>query len=489
MKKRILAFVLTVIMVAATMPLWLIAAYATDGNGGDTVELYNNEFDTAMNPNGGTSSSCVREDYSNFADGKGMTVYGGGVWKEPVTLNNATGEVVLTMYIYNNNFTNQKTLSINGVQVCGGDENAHVLIGGVDKSAAAKAWRRATITVTISDLTTGVANVKIVDEYTNTWEGTVTLGAISGKLDLQIGDSTNSFKVDYVKVTQVATAVIEEENITVQGYQQTKVENGTWSVRFVATGKIVEGLEKVGFEIAVNGGTAKDLSTTVVYDALNANYGADTVTAASYEADYITAIAVNGIPSDSGNVEFTVKPYIVVNGAKQYGVVKNATVTPIDSPAFDSDFTLAGGETKKISINTADYASGKIQVKFQFAQNGTTSGGEGFNAALFNIDKKLALRVTGGGATHVINASGATASANWWGYTGSDYPNSKITFIAVIDVANNSVTFQGGWDSDATNVSGTITDFDFSDGVIDLTFGGSAGKDLTIANFAVTEVK
>lgn len=126
----------------------------------------------------------------------------------------------------------------------------------------------------------------------------------------------------------VLMASAEDANITIRGYQQTKVESGVWSVRFVATGKQVEGIERVGFEVTLTDGQTVDKSTTIVYESLNANYGAETVTASSYSDEWITAIAVNEIPYTSGELEFTVKPYIQVSGEKQYGDAQTAKIYP-----------------------------------------------------------------------------------------------------------------------------------------------------------------
>ena len=197
--KRIFSLILCTLMVLAIVPVSVLMVSAE----GEVVTLYNNEFDTAMNPNGGTPSSCSREDYASFGDGKGMTVYGNGSWTEPVTLDNNSGEIVVEMYFYNNNFTSGTTLSINGVALFGGDASGIPTIGGVAQGTNNRQWRLGTLTVTISDPSTGVANVKYVDQYTNTYTGNVTVGAIEDKIDLKIGSFGNSFKVDYVKVTQV----------------------------------------------------------------------------------------------------------------------------------------------------------------------------------------------------------------------------------------------------------------------------------------------
>ena len=163
--KRIISILLSALMVIAIIPVSVFMVSAED----ETVELYYNDFETAMNPNGGTQSSCERLDY-NTTYGKAMKVWGGGRWDEPVTLNNATGAITIVMNVYTNNFVNQTTLGINGVQVvhCGGDS---ILKIGAVKGTANKSYRELVITVEIPDLSTGTANVTVAnadDIYKNT---------------------------------------------------------------------------------------------------------------------------------------------------------------------------------------------------------------------------------------------------------------------------------------------------------------------------------
>lgn len=472
--KKIISLFVCAIMVMAIIPVSIFMASAKDAT------LYENDFSTdakvAEGDSVGSGTSC--------ADGK-LSFAGwneGSYWGKTVTLN-GTGTITLTATLYPNwqSGTNP-VLTVNGKTVVWNAGSSQVKLGD-DTTAYNSATNTAVyVTVTI-DPTTGNATV-VYDQtaagYTKR-EATVNVGTVGTTLDVKFGYAENSWKADDLKVVQDVddTAV---KNITVRGYQQTKVNNGTWSVRFVATGKNVEGIEKVGFEVTLAGGKTVDKSTTVVYQSLNANYGAATVAASTYSDDYITAVAINNIPSTSGELEFTVKPYIVVGGVKQYGDTSNAKISPID----DSTITVASGSVQTKQIKTSDYSSGKIKITFNFAQNGTSSGGAGMNAALFRIDNNLGLRVTGGNATHVIDASGnaVSSSGTWWGYQGGDYPNTSIIFEATIDVASNSVSYTFGGDK-----SGTITGFDFSDGIIDLTFGGTSCNAVTITSFEITEVK
>lgn len=205
--KKILSFILCALMVLTIVPVSVIFVSA-EGE----VSLYANEFDANFNLNGGSKNGDVTLEANSttkggdgavyYLDTNGMRLGGGAYWTEPVTLDNNSGEIVLEMRYYNNN--NRGTaLSINGVAIAGGNSSGHPTIGGVVKEANQKAWRSVTLTVTISDLSTGVANVKSVDTYGSTYTGTITLGAIEDTMTLKLGTFDSSWRVDYVKVTQV----------------------------------------------------------------------------------------------------------------------------------------------------------------------------------------------------------------------------------------------------------------------------------------------
>lgn len=470
--KKILSLFVCAIMVMAIIPVSIFMASAKD------VTLYSNDFSSAEKVAEGDTVG----NSATYDDGK-LKFAGwneNSHWSKTIALQ-GDGTVTVSATLYPNwqSGTNP-ALTVNGKTVVWNAGNTQVKLGD-DTTAYNSATNTAVyVTVTI-DPKTGDATV-VYDQaaagYTKR-ETTVNVGTVGSTLDVKFGYAGNGWSADDLKVVQ-DVADTQVKNITVQGYQQTKVENGVWSVRFVATGKIVDGIEKVGFEVALTGGKTVDKSAAVVYNSLNANYGAETVAASKYNDDYITAVAINNIPSSSGELEFTVKPYIVVGGAKQYGDASTAKISPID----DSTITVDAGSVQTKQIKTSDYSSGKIKISFNFAQNGTSSGSAGMNAALFRIDNQLGLRVTGGGATHVIDASGSavSSSGNWWGYQGADYPNTSITFEATIDVAANSVSYTFN-----NTKSGTVTGFDFSDGTIDLTFGGTSCNAVTITGFKIVE--
>lgn len=112
-------------------------------------------------------------------------------------------------------------------------------------------------------------------------------------------------------------------------YYQTKVEDGKWAVRFITT---VDDLsyEKVGYEIvatsaALDADRVWDRSTATVYSSVMESCIKEGVPvkecrdAAYFGGNYIFTAVVSQIPVDTyGDITFTVTPYTLVNGAKQY---------------------------------------------------------------------------------------------------------------------------------------------------------------------------
>ena len=202
--KRIISILLCAVMLLSVIPMTISAAE------GDTLTLYSNEFNGDLNPNGGTCNGSVEDSTTYYLDGKGLKLGGGAKWKEPVALDNNSGAIVVEMRCYNNK-NNGTLLAINGVEVVGGTNDGYPTIGGVTMEAKARQYRNMTITVTISDLSTGVASVKWEDQYTVVHNGTVNLGEIKDSLQLQIGALGNTYRADYITVTQVEVAEVEPE--------------------------------------------------------------------------------------------------------------------------------------------------------------------------------------------------------------------------------------------------------------------------------------
>ena len=141
-------------------------------------------------------------------------------------------------------------------------------------------------------------------------------------------DNSVTYYIDDLSVSTVA----DDAFVKVTGYQKTLVgADGKYNVRFIAAiAGLFEGQENVGFEISsVANGKSWDKTTQTVYESITANYGTESVLASSIGGKYVTAIAITGIPSDLGTVEFVVKPYVTINGVKIYGSAVTVSVNPV----------------------------------------------------------------------------------------------------------------------------------------------------------------
>ena len=211
--KKILSFILCTLMVLAIVP---VSVFMVSAAAGDVKTIYFNEFDTSLNLTGGSTGGSLETSTSKdssgalyYADSKGMSLGGGKTWTEPVELDNNSGELVVKVRYYCGK-NNGPALTINGVEIAGGTSAGNPTIGGVDVAGAVKQWRVINLTVTISDLSAGVASVKMVDPWT-TYTGTVTIGAISDSITLKLGAFGNTWNVDSISVTQVEAAAVEPD--------------------------------------------------------------------------------------------------------------------------------------------------------------------------------------------------------------------------------------------------------------------------------------
>ena len=146
-----------------------------------------------------------------------------------------------------------------------------------------------------------------------------------------VGSSLFTIKTaSYSGVANVATYYIDnlrcsslwdEELIKITGYQKSSVENGTYKVRFIcALPSLVQTESEIGFEVSSpSNGKEWTYTATTVYQSLSANYGTDTITASSLDAQALAVVAIHGIPESISLVELIVKPYVTVNGVKYYG--------------------------------------------------------------------------------------------------------------------------------------------------------------------------
>ena len=124
---------------------------------------------------------------------------------------------------------------------------------------------------------------------------------------------------------------VSEGTIKVVATQKTDVNGGTYNVRFVAAvGELVAGQSKVGFviETEASGGKRWEKQNSTVYEAINANYGADQISASSEDAAYLAALAITGVPADLGAITFVVTPYVIIAGETVYGEAVTVKVTP-----------------------------------------------------------------------------------------------------------------------------------------------------------------
>ena len=162
--------------------------------------------------------------------------------------------------------------------------------------------------------TTGVATL---------WINGVRYGSLTnpafknGGIGLGAADNTVA-TVDNLVVT--AGTVADLAQVRYIGVQESAVKDGTYAVRFVgALGDDVALADytEVGFRVTATWGAdgtkTLDTACTTVYgkitgsaDGVTSEYRAD-----SFGAKYLFALAVEGIPTDAGQITFTVTPYYV----------------------------------------------------------------------------------------------------------------------------------------------------------------------------------
>lgn len=162
--------------------------------------------------------------------------------------------------------------------------------------------------------TTGVATL---------WINGVRYGSLTNPAfkngGIGLGAANNTVAtVDNLVVT--AGTVADLAQLRYIGVQESAVKDGTYAVRFVgALGDDValENYTEVGFRVTATWGAdgtkTLDTACTTVYgkitgsaDGVTSEYRAD-----SFGAKYLFALAVEGIPTDAGQITFTVTPYYV----------------------------------------------------------------------------------------------------------------------------------------------------------------------------------
>lgn len=114
---------------------------------------------------------------------------------------------------------------------------------------------------------------------------------------------------------------------TVVGMQYTEASNNTQSVRFISILDSLKG-SQTGFEIIVkylDNGELKelrwdDIRTNYVYSSINAttNGTVKSISAAELGGTYLSALAIDDVPTNIGQIDFYVRSYVTVNGKNNY---------------------------------------------------------------------------------------------------------------------------------------------------------------------------
>ena len=178
------------------------------------------------------------------------------------------------------------------------------------------------------DTEAGVFRIYDSADLTKALTETTTTHNVAGAIGLIFGNMYGW--IDDIRVTNDANGdVIYSEdfeslslrgNVEYEGVQESAIKDGTYAVRFVgALGDDVAlaDYSEVGFKVTATWGAdgtkTLDTACTTVYgkitgsaDGVTSEYRAD-----SFGAKYLFALAVEGIPTDAGQITFTVTPYYV----------------------------------------------------------------------------------------------------------------------------------------------------------------------------------
>ena len=109
-------------------------------------------------------------------------------------------------------------------------------------------------------------------------------------------------------------------------YQTAKPQNNAFDLRLVSAIDIddITSYNNTGFNITTiwyeNGeskAASRDVKSTEVYEAVLSN--GKSVSAAELGTKYLAAIPVDGIPTDKGNIEIIVRPFVKKDGIRKYG--------------------------------------------------------------------------------------------------------------------------------------------------------------------------
>lgn len=221
-----------------------------------------------------------------------------------------------------------------GVRWVSGGENVNFENRGYEYEGSTNVTGKASFADAVISFSVKVdTEAKTIDVFKNDEAKTLiahreNCSAVVGPIYLAMGRCLGW--IDDIRVTNDANGdVIYSEdfeslslrgNVEYEGVQESAVKDGTYAVRFVgALGDDValENYTEVGFKVTATWGAdgtkTLDTACTTVYgkitgsaDGVTSEYRAD-----SFGAKYLFALAVEGIPTDAGQITFTVTPYYV----------------------------------------------------------------------------------------------------------------------------------------------------------------------------------
>lgn len=194
--------------------------------------------------------------------------------------------------------------------------------------------------------------------------------------------------------------LVKEEAADYLAYQTKKPQGNAFDLRLIAgiNTENITAYSSTGFNVTTlwseNGkvkSASKDLSAETVYSSLLAN--GNTVSATSLGASYMTVIPLTGIPTDKGNVEIVVRPFIKKDGLRRYGEatiltyageqnggypVLSVTNRSVEYTAYPSDDTFVRcdnnenfGQSTTLELKNGggnDPYTREIYVKFTFSE-------------------------------------------------------------------------------------------------------------------------
>lgn len=133
----------------------------------------------------------------------------------------------------------------------------------------------------------------------------------------------------------ICARAVDTEDAALVAVQKTDPADNAVALRFIGSVNSLKG-EKVGFELTAvytaDGAERTlswDRSATMVYTSILAeeNGSVRSVTAAELGGVYLYALVLENVPVNAGDIVFTVRPYRVIDGEKDYGVEKTVTLS------------------------------------------------------------------------------------------------------------------------------------------------------------------